>query len=85
MFCQTVINKRLKDLIIGRRLTGRYLPRSDLSFVKTGTTDENFHQEEKQDSAKHFFYNLASTGESSGEHILMAVILQQSDELFQHN
>ena len=46
----------LKDLkillIIGRRLIGRYLPGSDLcpSFLKTGTTDEDSKQEEKQDS-----------------------------------
>ena len=58
---------------------GRYLPGSDLSssFLKTGTTDEDFQHEGKQDSAKHLLYSLARTGESSGEHILrrMAGIL----------
>jgi hypothetical protein len=62
-------------LIIGRRLIGRYLPGSDLSpsFLKTGTTDEDFQQEGKQDSAKHLLYSLARTGESSGEHILRTI------------
>ena len=59
-------------LIIGRRLIGRCLPGSDHSpsFLKTGTTVEDFQQEGKQDSAKHLLYSLARTGESSGEHIL---------------
>ena len=57
----------------------RYLPGSDLSpsFLKTGTTDGDFEQEGKQDSAKYLLYILVRTGESSGEHILktMAGIL----------
>ena len=65
--------------IIGRRLIGRYLPGSDHSpsFLKTGTSDEGFQQEGKQDSAKHLLYSLSRTGKSSGEHILktMGVIL----------
>ena len=63
-------------LIIGRRLTGRYLFGSDLSpsFLKTGTTDEDFQQERKHDSPKHLLCSLARTGESSGELILRTVI-----------
>ena len=59
-------------LIIGRRLIGRYLPGSDLSqlFLKTGTTDEDFQQEGKQNSAKHLLYSSVRTGDSSGKHIL---------------
>ena len=62
-------------LILGRRLIGRCLPRSDLSssFLKTGTTNEDFQQEGKQDSAKQLFYSLARTGECSGEHILRTI------------
>ena len=66
-------------LIIGRRLIGRYLPGSELSpsFLKTGTTYEDFQQEGKQNSVKHLLYSLARTGEGSAEHILrtMAGIL----------
>ena len=62
-----------------RTLIGQYLPGSDLSptFIKTGTTDVDFQQEGKQDLAKHLLYSLATTRESSGEHILrtMARIL----------
>ena len=39
------------------------------SFLKTVTTDEDFQQEAKQDSAQHLLYNIAITGETSGEHI----------------
>ena len=62
MFSQTIITKRSKIVqITGRRLIGRYLQGSDLapSFLKTGTTDEDFQQVGKQDSAKHLLYSLA--------------------------
>ena len=56
MFYQAIIDKGLKILLtIERRLIGRYLPGSDLSpsFLKAGTTSEDFQQEGKHDLAKH--------------------------------
>ena len=79
MFSHTIINKRLKALlIIGRMLTEWFFG-SDLSpsFLKTGATNEDFQQEGKEDLAKYLLYILARTWESSEEHIFrtMAGIL----------
>ena len=57
--------KRLKDLTNNRKKAyRRVLSGSDLfpSFLKTGTTDEDFQQEGKEDSSKHLLYSLARTG-----------------------
>ena len=65
MFSQAIINNRLKDLTNNRKKDYRtLLPESDLSpaFLKTGTTNEEFQQDEKQDSVKHLLYSLARTG-----------------------
>ena len=43
--------------------------------LKTGTANEDFQQEGKQDWAKHLLYSLARTGESSEERILRTIIL----------
>ena len=71
--------KYLFLLVLGRKLTRRYLPGSDLSpsLLKTGTTNDDFQEEGKQDSVKHLLYSLARTVESAREHILrtMAGIL----------
>ena len=82
MFSKTIINKRLNDLTSNRKKAYRMiLTWIDLSpsFLKTGTTVEDFQQEGKQDLAKNLS-TLARTGESSGEHILrtMAGILSES-------
>ena len=74
MVGQTIMNKRLKDLTNNRKKAlRRYLP-SFPSFLKTGTTDEDFQQECKQDSTK-----LIINKGNSREHILrtMAGILSE--------
>ena len=57
MFSRTIINK---DLTNNRKKAYRTISGSDLSpsFLKTGSTDEDFQQEGKQDSAKHLLYSL---------------------------
>ena len=47
MFSETIINNPKILLMIGRRLIGQYLPRTDLSpsFLISGTTNEDFQQE----------------------------------------
>ena len=66
MFSQTIIINRLKDLTNNRKKAYRTIL-TCIRFLKPGTTDEDFQQEGKQDSAKHLLYR---TGESFGQHIL---------------
>ena len=58
MFSQTIIYKRLEDLSNNRK--------KDLSssYLKTGSIDEDFQQEGKQDSAKNLLYRLEKTGKA---------------------